>query len=95
MMKKKRQQRDEHLRCVDERKTHRTGEMHLRCLGCGDELTLVLPCSLSMVPVVMREFAKEHRGCRQRFREHRAGLIEVLVQRAIRLASSDQNNSDG
>jgi hypothetical protein len=50
-MKKKRQQRDEHLRCVDERKTHRTGEMHLRCLGCGDELTLVLPCSLSMLPV--------------------------------------------
>jgi hypothetical protein len=48
-----------------------------------------------MVPVVMREFAKEHRGCRQRIREHRAGLIEVLVQRAIRLASSDQNNSDG
>lgn len=43
----------------------RTDVMLFRCLHCGDRFTLNLPCSLLMAGAVMRQYAREHRGCKQ------------------------------
>lgn len=70
-----------HLVLVDERKRYPTGQCTMRCVACGDELTVLLPCSLLMLPVVMKQFEKEHRQCLGWLMEARAKLLGVLASR--------------
>jgi len=37
----------------------------LRCLRCGDSMESPAPCSIEMMLTVMRQYTKEHKGCKE------------------------------
>lgn len=73
-----------HLTLVDNRTKRVTGMMHLVCRACGDEFSIVLPCSLFMAPAVMKQWGKEHGACLGWQQKARAELLGALLERARR-----------
>lgn len=82
-----------HLAFADERKETITGHVHLRCRACGDEFSFCLPCSIPMFAGVTKPFEREHARCRPEWERERAGLVEALVQRAIALSWSTEQET--
>lgn len=41
-------------------------QLVLRCQRCGDKYILPLPVSLTMSALVMKQYTKEHRRCREK-----------------------------
>lgn len=39
-------------------------QMPLLCMHCGEVFIVKLPLSLRMATAIMRQFGREHRGCR-------------------------------
>lgn len=71
-----------HLTLKDERTKKVTGQVNVVCRACGDEVSLLLPCSIQMFSAVTREFQREHRDCRHEWEEQRVRLLKVLLSKA-------------
>lgn len=69
----------QHLILVDERKTAVTGQMHMRCTACGEEFSVLLPCSLTMPGAIFKQFELEHRYCEDRRELQRFELVSLLA----------------
>lgn len=72
-----RKRRTDHLKVVDERKRR-----VLRCRACGDEFTLLLPCSITMWTTACRQFERENASCREAWDKARVQLLQLLLTRA-------------
>lgn len=44
------------------------GDLHAKCLGCDEEIRIALPCSVRVLPDLLRAHARAHNGCGKAFR---------------------------